>query len=120
MAILQKIHLSGGMFQDGAGNPNSNGYLILTLSHDSNVQVLGGPTGVQVYAGVPIKVRLDNNGNILPNQIWPNSLLTPSGSYYLAKLYNNSGLEIWSAPQQWALNISSGDAGTIVPEIPED
>jgi|ERR1700728_1592505 len=120
MAILQQISLSGGHFQDGAGNLNSNGYLILTLSHDSNIQVLGGPTGVQVYAGIPIKVRLDNNGNIVPNQIWPNSLLTPSGSYYLAKLYNNSGLEIWMAPQQWALTTSSGDVGTEVPGIPED
>jgi hypothetical protein len=104
-SIFNKSVLTGGGFQDASGLPVSFGYLEFTLYSDSNISVLGGPTGQQVVAGRSVKIFLDTNGNAQPNQsIWANSVLNPPGSFYLVKLFNSSGLEVWGALQSFTLN----------------
>jgi len=103
-SIFNKSVLVGGAFQDSLGSPISFGYLIFTLYSDSNVAVLGGPTGQQIVAGSSVKVFLDANGNVQNNQsIWANSVLNPSGSFYLVRLFNSNGLEVWSSQKSWTL-----------------
>lgn len=120
--IFYQISLSGGQFQDSSGKPVSLGWLEWQLSHDSNVCVLGGPIGNQIVSGIKTKIFLDQNGNALPGQIWPNDQLTPSGSYYNVKLYNNQGIEVWGVPQQFVLQgYTAGqvvDLGTLQPQQP--
>jgi len=123
MANFNQIYLVGGAFQDSSGNPVSLGWLEWKLSHDSNICILGSAAGMQVTAGVPVKIFLDQNGNARPNQhIWPNDELTPEGSYYRVKLYNAQGLEVWAVPQIFTLvGYTQGqqvDLGTLQPLEP--
>ena len=117
---FSKSNLVGGQFQDASGNRLSNGYLVWILNHDSNIQTLGGPTGIQVAAGVPVKIRLDSNGNAVAGQyLWTNDVLTPAGSYYTVRLYDDAGLEVWSAPQVFYLTYSATlDLGSLSPLVP--
>ena len=104
-SIFNKSILTGGSFQDSLGSPISFGHLEFTLYSDSNIAVLGGPTGQQVVAGRSVKIFLDANGNAQPNQsIWANSVLNPPGSFYLVKLFNSDGLEVWGTLQSFTLN----------------
>lgn len=118
--IYKKANLTGGSFQDNQGNVLSLGTLTWKLSHDSNVSTLGGPNGLQVVAGIITTTPLDMNGNLLANQfIWTNDVLTPSGSYYLVRAYNVSGIEVWSAPQIFTLTYAATiNVGTLQPSLP--
>lgn len=118
--VYQKATLTGGGIQDSQGNPLSNGWLVWTLSHDSNLTVLGSPNGTQVVSGVSTKMYLDQNGNILGSPtLWTNDLLTPSGSYYTVKAYNHAGLQVWSVPQIFTLTYSPTiNFGSLTPIIP--
>lgn len=123
MSIFYQVQLTGGSFQDSSGNPISSGYMEWRLSHDSNICVLGGPSGVQIVAGVKVKICLDQNGNVLPGQaLWPNDQLTPSDSYYRVTLYNAQGLEVWAVPQLFTLQgYTAGQVvslGTLQPVTP--
>ena len=116
-----KATLTGGGFSDASGNPLNNGYLLLTLSHDENISTLGSPTGIQIVAGIQVKIFLDGIGNIVANQsVWTNDVLTPSGSYYTVVAYNNSGLQVWANPQ--ILYIQPYEPtinfGTLTPQTP--
>jgi hypothetical protein len=102
--VYKKALLTGGQFQDASGNALSLGYLVFKLSSDSNVAVLGGPTGLQIVSGSTVKIFLDTNGNIQSGQsIWTNDILSPSGSFYQVRAFNSSGLEVWTAPQYFTL-----------------
>jgi len=116
----QKARLINGAFQDSSGNPLSLGKLVWTLSHDSNVATLGGPTGSQVASGINSTAYLDMNGNIAGTfYLWTNDVLTPAGSYYTVRAYNSSGLEIWATPQTFTLVYATTiDVGTLQPQIP--
>jgi hypothetical protein len=104
-SIFNKSLLTGGSFQDSLGQSINFGYLIFKLYSDSSVSVLGGPTGQQIASGISVKIFLDANGNVQQNQsIWANSVLNPTGSFYLVRLFNSNGLEVWSTPQTWTLN----------------
>ncbi len=115
-----KAKLIGGAFQDSSGTPLSNGKVVWTLSHDSNVATLGGPTGSQIVAGIDTTAYLDMNGNVSGSfYLWTNDILTPTGSYYTVRAYNSSGLEIWSVPQIFTLKYAATiDIGTLEPTIP--
>ena len=118
---FQKAQIVGGGFQSADGSPLSNGYLIFRLSHDSNVAVLGGPTGSQVTAGIQIKIILDNIGNVVSGQfLWSNDLLTPSGSYYRVTAHNSQGIQVWAFPQNFFIEpyAPSINIGTIEPNVP--
>ena len=116
MDSLQKAVLVGGRFQDNAGNPLSLGYLVFVLNNDSNATLLGAPTGIQIVSGVSTTFGLDMNGSMLKNTgIWTNDVLLPTGSYYIVRAYNSSGLEVWSEPQTITLSYSPIiDIGTII------
>ena len=120
--IFYKVVLSGGSFQDASGQPLSLGHLEWRLSHDSNICVLGGPSGSQIVAGIMVKTYLDMSGNILSGQLWPNDQLTPSGSYYTVRAFDQNGIEVWHVPQIFVLQgYTSGevvDAGTLQPTLP--
>ena len=119
--FISKSTNTGGAFQDSEGYPLSNGWLILQLSHDSNVAVLGGPTGAQVVAGIKVKLLLNTLGNVTPGQfLWTNDALTPLGSYYRVVAYNSRGIQVWAFPQIFFIEpfAASIDIGTIQPSIP--
>ncbi len=118
---FQKAQIVGGGFQSSSGTPLSNGYLIFRLSHDSNIAVLGGPTGSQVVAGQQIKFGLDNIGNLLPNQfLWTNDALTPAGSYYRVTAHDKTGIQVWASPQNFFIEpyAATINIGTLSPQIP--
>jgi len=106
----------GGGFQNAIGQPLSNGWLTLQLSHDESVALPAS----QVVGGVSVKIFLDQNGNAAPNQsIWTSDLLNPNSSYYTVEAYGANGLKVWLTPQYWML--TSGfpiDLGSIVPFNP--
>lgn len=111
------VNVVNGYFQNNEGLPLSNGYLVLSLSHDSTY---GTPPYAQIPSGIRTRIYLDNNGNAAPNQyVWPNSLVAPASSYYTVEAYNNQGLKVWSAPQYWTIS-STGpvDLGTLTTTNP--
>jgi hypothetical protein len=121
--IFYRVVLSGGGFQDSSGNPLSLGWLEWRLSHDSNICILGGPSGSQIVAGIPVRIYLDQNGSAVPGQgVWPNDQLTPGNSYYTVKAFNAQGIEVWAVPQNFVLQgYTSGqtvDLGTLQPIEP--
>lgn len=116
---MPNLQLFGGHFQNGVGAPISGGTLLFTLSHDEQYTVGSS----QIVAGQKFTTTLDSNGNIPLTpafKIWDNASLLPSGSFYIVRLFDNSGAEVWNAPQYWQLNASPNplDVGTIVPANP--
>lgn len=111
-----KTQIFGGSFQDASGATLSNGWLLMVLSHDSNVTLPAS----QVVAGVPIRINLDNLGNVAGTQtIWTDDLLNPSKSFYTVDALNSAGLRVWAAPQYWTLTSGSPiDLGIITPTNP--
>jgi hypothetical protein len=111
------ILLFGGAFQDPSGNPVANGYLRMWLSHDSQEATTPGQVAGSIYVQIP----LDQTGNIVTTSalVWPNSLLTPSSSYYNVELYSSAGMMIWNAPQRWTIpNTNPYNVGNLVPNVP--
>jgi hypothetical protein len=91
-----KNSLVGGSFQDFKGNVLANGYLTMQLNRDGQESVDPG----QVFAGFPIRVPLDTNGNILGTvMVWPNDQLNPANSYYIVNAYRTDGTQAWASPQ---------------------
>ena len=85
--------VSGGSFQDSEGAVLANGYLTFELNQDGIVN-----TSTLVCAGFIIKVPLDANGNIRlspASSIWPNSVMTPSGSFYMVTAFTANGVKVW-------------------------
>lgn len=120
MPAYNKTALGGGAFQDNQGNPLSNGFITLTLSHDACLPP-DATNPSQIPAGITTKMALDANGNLVPQpRIWTNDILIPLGSYYVVMAYNYKGLAVWAAPQKWSINASGGvvDVGSIVPLTP--
>jgi hypothetical protein len=88
-----KVQLTGGNYQDAAGNPLANGFLILELSQDGQVN-----TSTEVAAGRKIKILLDSSGNVVtspPQYVWPNDVITPSNTFYIASAYTAAGQLVW-------------------------
>lgn len=106
--------LIGGGFQDVLGNPLSDGYLILELSQDAQVN---GNT--QIAAGYKITINLDANGNVVisPAQfVWPNDVMLPPGTFYIVSAFSSSGQLVWGPnPQQVLSSPSPFDIGTWTP-----
>lgn len=82
-----------GNFQAPDGTPLSNGYLLMQLSQDGQVNGTS-----QITAGSKIKILLDSNGNIVvsPTQnVWPNDSITPNTTTYTVTAYSASGQPVW-------------------------
>jgi hypothetical protein len=111
-----KAQLSGGAFQDVSGNPLANGFLLMKISQDGQVNY-----GTQVCAGSVLKVLLDANGNVLssPAQFaWPNDVIYPSGTFYNVSAYSAEGQLVWGPNAQQVLSTPSPyNIGVWVPGI---
>ena len=100
-----KVQIIGGAFQDPAGNPLANGYLLFELSQDG---LVNGSS--QIAAGREIKVTLDANGNVVtsPAQyIWPNDVIIPINTFYTVSAYTSSGQLVWGPNSQQVLSSPS-------------
>lgn len=77
-----KNQLTGGGFQDAEGNPFANGYFIMQLTKDGQVN---GNT--LLAGGYQIKILLDSSGNVVTSpaqSVWPNDVITPATSYIVS------------------------------------
>jgi len=113
------LQLEGGNFQNASGAVIAGGKLLLTISHDESYA--SGPS--QIVGGQKFTVTLDNNGNIPVSpafKVYDNADLLPSGSFYIVRLFDSTGAEVWASPQYWTLLASPNpiDVGTIVPTNP--
>jgi hypothetical protein len=106
--------ITGGAFNDSEGNVLANGYLIFELSQDEIVN-----TSTQVCAGRQIRVQLDSSGNVPlspVSNLWPNDVLTPSGSTYLIWAYSAKGQLVWGPNSLRVLSSPSPfDLGALIP-----
>lgn len=97
----QQSPLPISVFQTPDGAPVANGYLVIYLSKDCAT-----PSGGQVGT-VPVTVQLNEDGAIIGSpQFWQNSVLTPSDSIYVVKVYESTG-ELVS---NYQLNIVVGNS----------
>jgi hypothetical protein len=87
---MATILISGGNFQDAAGNPLAFGYVTFRL----NMDAMAGDS--QISAGRLVTIPLDANGN-LTSQIWPNDAMLPNNTVYFAKAYTAEGQLVWEA-----------------------
>lgn len=89
------VQIAGGGFQDSEGNLLAFGKLVLRLSSPAT-----DPTGtIQICNDLEFSVPLDADGNIVTSPVqhsaWPNDIILPAGTYYMAKVYNASGELSW-------------------------
>jgi hypothetical protein len=115
MASTQ-TQITGGNFQDFEGNPLSNGWLTMALSHDEQI----ASPSVQIVGGVVQKVPLDQGGNIQGTAyVWPNSAMLPGSSYYIVNAYREDGALAWKAPQYQTVSATSPfNVGSWIPNNP--
>lgn len=67
------------------GSPVANGYLLIRLNIDGNVSDSSIDSNF-------IRVPLDSDGNISGSPVfWPNDEISPSGTYYVLKVYQANG-----------------------------
>jgi hypothetical protein len=109
------VILTGGTFQDPAGNPIANGTLVLELSQ--NAIVIGTP--IEICSGSKILIQLDANGNAVTGQTaWPNDILTPAKTFYFASVYTANGQLVWGPNAQSILStFTTFNLGSWIPGI---
>jgi hypothetical protein len=92
-----KTQLIGGNFQDSTGAVLANGYLIMKLSSDEEVN------NSLICSGVEIRIQLDANGNVVtsPAQyVWGNDVMFPVNSYYRVTGYTANGQSCYGPNNQ--------------------
>ena len=95
----------GGSFQDSEGNLLANGSLLFELSQDGVVN-----THTKVCAGYTIHVPLNSSGSVASSPVqnlWPNDVLNPSGTFYTVTAYSASGERVWGPNYQSVLHTPS-------------
>src|SRR5882672_3455152 len=117
---MSLITIFGGAFQTSAGEVMSNGTLLFELSHDE--QETGTTPPGQVVSGLKVRVSLDSKGNVplADNiQLWSNSELLPSGSFYILRGWDETGTDAYG-PQFITIPDDNPpyDLGNIVPAFP--
>lgn len=103
--MASEVQLSGGAFQDPSGSPLANGYLLMQLSQDGQVN-----GNAEIAAGVEIKILLDEDGNVQsdPAQyVWPNDAISPSGTFYTVSAYTAEGQLVWGPNAQQVFSTPS-------------
>jgi hypothetical protein len=112
--MATKVQLTGGAFQDPEGNLLANGFLLMELNQDAQVN-----TSTEVCAGFVLKILLDANGNVAasPAQyVWPNDVLSPGNTFYTVTAYTAQGQLVWGPNTQLVLSSPSPfDIGKWVP-----
>jgi len=91
--------ITGGAFQDSQGNVIVAGTLVLRLNQDALI------TGVGQLAPKEVTFVTDASGNVSGN-LWANDQLSPSGTVYVATLFDISGRKIFG-PENWNIAGSS-------------
>ena len=91
-------------FQDAQGNALANGTLILRLNQPASATSAGGG---QVDV-TDIVLALDSSGKITgqPVNLWANDQLTPSTTFYTARVFSSTGLLIFG-PVNWTISGTS-------------
>jgi hypothetical protein len=91
-------------FQDGAGNVLASGTLVLRLNTMANAQANGGGQ----IEPVDIVLPLTAAGLLVgaPVNLWANDQLTPTTTFYTARLYTSAGLLV-GGPVNWTLSGSA-------------
>jgi hypothetical protein len=119
-----KVQIIGGAFQDATGNPLANGYLLMELSQDGQVN-----SNTEIAAGFKLKIPLDSSGNIItsPAQfVWPNDVISPANTFYIVSAYTFAGQLVWgpnavqvfSTPSPFPIGTwNPGGALTPVPQV---
>lgn len=98
--VGSKVQVTGGPFQDAAGNALSNGYLLFQLQHDA-VALFAD----QIVGAVSVKIPLDINGYVqgtvtgAPVYLWPNDVLLPANGNYIVWAFDSSNRMVWDNPQ---------------------
>lgn len=109
---MAKNQITGGAFQDCAGNPAALATLSIKLNQDSHIA-----SGGQLAAGSTLKVPLDGNGNVSGTvSIWPTDQLSPAGAQYIFSVVTATGQPIYG-PQAFSIPSAPSpfDLGTLVP-----
>jgi len=92
MPAPTKVTLTGGNFQDSAGNVLALGYLLMELAQDEQLSSLTG----QVGSGIKIKIMLDVDGDVATGQaVWSPENMTPAGASYTVWGYTAEGQLAW-------------------------
>jgi hypothetical protein len=114
--LMALVTLTGGAFQDAEGHLLVDGFLTMTLSHDEQ----DPSSNTQIAAGIPVKILLDNNGNVSSGQsVWATDVLLPAGAYYIIEAFRSDGTLAWASPQ--FETVPSGgpfNIGTWIPNQP--
>lgn len=107
-----KVQLTGGNFQDAAGNVLANGYLKMSLAFDANISGVG-----LVASGVEITIQLDGSGAVQAAQyVWGVDQMSPVNNYYRVTGYTAAGQPAWGPNnQQVTGNGGTFDVGTWTP-----
>lgn len=92
--MATKVTIQNGQFQDAAGTAIT-GTLNLQLSQDAVV------TGTGTVAPVTVSIVV-TAGQAVATPIWGNDNLTPSGTVYVARLFDTSGALVWG-PENWSI-----------------
>lgn len=112
---LPTNQLSGGGFQDLAGNPLAFGYLLFYLNEDVVAY------GSAISGNEAVKILLDTDGNIQTNpaqSIWPNDAESSGNTYYLVSAYSAAGQLVWGPNAQQVLSTPTPfDVSVWVPGI---
>jgi len=110
------VTISGGNFQDGDGDPLSNGWILMRMSQD----VRDPSTMTQIVSGTTIRVPLGPTGSVSGTpRVWSNDTLQPSGSFYRVTAYDSDGDQVWSHPQNLTVPSSPDpfNIGTWIPSL---
>lgn len=103
-----KVSISGGAFQDAAGNLVT-GTLQLQLQQDAIVSGTG-----TVAPAIPVTITV-TAGAAASTSVWGTDNLTPSGLVYVAQVFDASGARVWG-PENWSLTGAGPiDISTLVP-----
>jgi len=110
------VELQGGAFQDSSGNVLDSGFLTMTLSHDEQDPA----TSTQIAAGLPVRIALDNAGNVATGQsVWATDVLLPAEAYYIVEAFRSDGTRAWESPQfETVPSGSSYNIGSWIPNQP--
>lgn len=107
------VQLINGGFQDAEGNPLDGGYLEFELNQDSSVN------GLNICAGVTIKILLDTNGDVATSpsaqNMWGNDVLSPINSYYRVTGFSAKGQICWGPNNQQVVGNGTFDLSTWIP-----
>jgi hypothetical protein len=99
--------IQGGGFQDCLGNPIANGRLIISLSQEA-LDTLS--ESILVCPLEEVSYPLDASGNIVTTDtplVWANNNLTPTTTYYMARVYTAGGQLAWGPNAVYAI-VSGG------------